>query len=304
MKRLEIKKILIPMDFSDTGQLAFEQGSFMASLFKADLYLLHVIELTEFVYTVYDPEALVAVDTDEVEKNIRRSLEEQAEKIKTRYGIQPTCIISRGRVVSQICEVVRENNIDVVVMGTHGAKGFEEYFIGSNAHKATSVSPCPIITFQSSSERIGFKNIILPIDNSLHSRQKVDYAIEMAAHYGAFVNILGLIEEEDEEMDKNKFMIKIEAVEKALKKAKIKYSQKIVQGKNLAVETMQYADEVRGDLIIIMTDHESQLTGMFLGAFAKQIINHSRIPVMSIKPIEGNWHFETLDLSAGSTPFE
>ncbi|MGZ4035407.1 MAG: universal stress protein, partial [Bacteroidia bacterium] len=156
------------------------------------------------------------------------------------------------------------------------------------------------ITFQSFLKKPGFKNIVLPIDSSLHSRQKVDHAIEMASHFGATIKILGLVRT-NEELDEKKFLIKIEAVEKALNKANINHDCKIVHGKNLAVETMQYSEEVKADLMMIMTDHESHLTGMFLGAFAKQIVNHSKIPVMSIKPIEG--HYEPLDLSASSNPF-
>jgi nucleotide-binding universal stress UspA family protein len=59
-----------------------------------------------------------------------------------------------------------------------------------------------------------------------------------------------------------------------------------VNGTNIAVEAMNYSDKIGADLIVIMTDHESHLTGIFLGMFAKQIVNHSKIPVMSIKPVE------------------
>lgn len=300
MKRLEIKRVLIPVDFSETGQLALEQGAYMASLFKAELYLLHVIEMVEFVYTAYDPVSVITVDTDEIEKNATKTLEEQGEKLKNKYGLEVTTLISRGRVVSELNEIAIDNKIDMIVMGTHGAKGFEEYFIGSNAHKITNLSPCPILTIQTHVKNIGFKNIVLPIDSSLHSRQKVDHAILMASHYGAFVHVLGLLETDDK-IDENKFMIKLEAVENALKKDKVDYSRKIVHGKNLAAETMKFAEEVKGDLIIIMTDHESYYTGMFLGIFAKQIVNHSKIPVMSIKPLEG--HYESMNLSASSNPF-
>jgi len=140
----------------------------------------------------------------------------------------------------------------------------------------------------------------MPIDNSLHSRQKVDTVIELASHYGAKVHILGLINT-NENTDKNKFNIKIDSVEKALKMAKLGYVKKIVKGENLGVATMNYSKKIKADLITIMTDHESNLTGFFLGGFAKQIINHSRIPVMSIKPIEGN--YEVLELGGISNPF-
>ncbi len=300
MKKTEIKRILIPLDFSATAQLALEQGAFMASLLKADLYLLHIVEAMEFVYTLYDPITVMSIDTSEIEKSAKRNLDNQAEKIKKTYGIHVITLVGRGRVVAELNEIAIDHKIDLIVMGTHGTKGFQEFFLGSNAHKIITLSPCPIITFQSEQKKLGFRNIILPIDNSLHSRQKVDYVIEIATHYGAFVHLLGLVNT-DEDIDENKFMIKIESVQSALENAKIEYDRKIVHGKNLAIEAIKYSNEVKADLIVTMTDHESDLTGMFLGAFAKQIVNHSRIPVMSIKPIEA--HYETLDATIGSTPF-
>jgi nucleotide-binding universal stress UspA family protein len=300
MKTFEINRILIPIDFSETGQLALEHGAFMARLFNADLYLLHVIEILVYTYPIYDPSVLMTLDTDEIEKNATKTLNEQVEIISNRYGIKVIPVISNGRVAKELAEIVKDNAIDIVVMGTHGTNGFQEFFIGSNAHKTVNIAPCPVITIQTHVQTPGFKNIVMPIDSSLHSRQKVDYVIKLALKYDANVHLLGLIKI-GEEANEKKFMIKIGAVEKALKKAKIIYDKKMVTGKNLAEEAMKYSDQVKADLIVIMTDHESHLTGMFLGAFAKQIINHSKIPVLSIKPIEG--HYEPLDLSASSNPF-
>lgn len=296
MKKPTIKRILIPMDFSETGQLALEHGAFMASLFKADLYLLHVMEIFEYPYTLYDPLLIVPLDNDEFQKNIDNSMNEQAQKLRTQYGLHVVPIVSRGRVVTEIVATAKDKEIDLIVMGTHGAKGFEEFFVGSNAHRTVTISPCPVITIQTRTPKPGFTNIVVPIDNSLHSRQKIDYVIELASHYGAFVHLLGLMNEDDNE---KKFMLKIESVEKTLKQAKIGYDRKVLRGVNLAVEAMKFSEEVNANLIIIMTEHESHLNGMFLGAFAKQIINHSKIPVMSIRPIEGPYE----SMPVGSNPY-
>ena len=95
-------------------------------------------------------------------------------------------------------------------MGTHGANGIGEFFIGSNAHKTVTLAPCPVITVQGNSKKLGFRKIILPIDDSIHSRQKVNYAITIAKKYAAKIDILGLIEK-GEGTDKNKFEIKIKS---------------------------------------------------------------------------------------------
>ncbi len=186
-------------------------------------------------------------------------------------------------------------------MGTHGAHGFEEYFIGSNAHKVVNHAQCPVITIQQQAKKIGFSNIVMPIDNSLYSRQKVDYVIRLAHLYDSRVHILGLINDGDE-IDEKKFAIKLDSVENALKRTGLRYVRTLIKGSNIAEEAMKYSDKVKADLIVIMTDHESHLKGALLGTLAKQIVNHSKIPVMSIRPLpEGT--LDPVHLSAASPLF-
>ena len=248
MKTQNINRILIPLDFSETGLLALDHAAFMARLFKADLYLLHVVEIIELAYNVYGPILLDSPflkirDNEEIEKIASEKLNKLAKKISKRNGITVIPLISFDRVISGITEVAKDNNIDIIVMGTHGAKGFNEYFIGSNSHKAVTVSPCPVVTVQTHAKKLGFKNIVMPIDNALHSRQKVDLTIELAAKYGAKIHILGLNNPKDVN-EKNKFSIKIDSVEKAVKHSKLKYVRKIVKGKNLAITAMNYSKKM------------------------------------------------------------
>jgi nucleotide-binding universal stress UspA family protein len=218
METFKINRILVPVDFSDTGLLAVEHATFMARLFKADLYLLHIIESIEFPFNLNQPFFLIGKYDDELEKICTIELDDLAKQIRKLHGITVTTLIIKDKVVTGIRDAAKDNKIDVIIMGTHGSKGFDEYFIGSNAHKTVTLSPCPVITIQTHSKKMGFKNIVMPIDNSLHSRQKVDTVIELASHYGAKIHILGLIDP-DEDIDEKKFNIKIETVENCSKKS-------------------------------------------------------------------------------------
>jgi nucleotide-binding universal stress UspA family protein len=282
MKTFEIKRILVPTDFSETGLLAIDHAAFMARLFKAHLYMLHVIESFEYAYSEYEPELLVK-DAEGVQDVITEKLERLAASLGNEYGIHVSALVNNGRPAMGVAEVVKDNDIDLIIMGTHGAKGFEELIIGSNAHKVVSHSSCPVITIQATAKSIGFTNIVMPIDNSLHSRQKVDYVIELAKKYGSRIHILGLLDS-DEEAEERKFTIKLDSVENVIKNSELPYTRKLVKGYNVAVEAMKYSEEVNADLLVIMTDHESNMSGDFLGAIAKQVVNHSKVPVMSIRP--------------------
>ena len=207
MKTFEIKKILVPIDFSETGLMALDHATYMAQLFKARLFLLHVVEVNEYAYSEYEPEIMFR-DANKIDDAMAEKLEKLGAQLSKRHGINVQTLLGNGKPASGISDAVTENDIDIIVMGTHGAKGFEEYFIGSNAHKTINASTCPVITIQAHAKSIGFTNIVMPIDNSQHSRQKVDYVIKLASQYGAKVHILGLLDS-SEETDEKKFNIKM-----------------------------------------------------------------------------------------------
>lgn len=287
------KTILVPIDFSETGQLALEHAAFMARLAKADLLLLHVLPASEYHFEI--PERIMVLDNHEqVNKIVEQKLKEAAENVHKEYGIMPRTFHSSGRVASEIVQTARDEKADLIVMGTHGAKGYEEIFIGSNAEKVVNLAPCPVITVQTHATKIGFTNIVLPVDRSPHSREKVEVAIKLASMYAAKIHILGLVEEEEEHAY-DKMQIVLDQVQHAIEKAGITFSRHTIKGDRLAAEALKYGESVKADLIIIMTDQESKMTGIFLGVLARQIVNHSRIPVMSIKPHYGD--FDSIDLS-------
>lgn len=299
MKPLEIKRILVPTDFSKTGLLAIDHAAFMARLCKADLYLLHAIELSETTFNVYNP-AIVMPDFTEIDAVANKQLNLLATKLYKRYNISVKTICTRGKAAAEVVNIVNENKIDIVIMGTHGASGFNEYFVGSNAHRTVTICPCPVITVQEHAKKIGFTNIVLPIDNNFNSRQKVDVTIALAKKFAAKIYILGLLNK-SEDINPKTFKIKLDSIEKVIKKAGVTYEIKTVKGDNLAVEAMKYSKKVKADLIVVLTDQESHLTGMFLGVFARQIVNHSRIPVMSVRPEELGI-YDSISLAA-SNPF-
>jgi len=301
---MAIERILIPTDFSETAQLAAIHGLYMAHLFKGKAFLFHAVESNIYAYTgeplpMGEPAGSYAAEPETAYGQIEEKLHRVADEMTKKYDVEviTDIVIKTNSPAKEIAAAVKDNKIDIIVMGTHGAGGFEELFMGSNAHKVVNLAPCPVISVQKFAKKPGFSTIIMPIDNDLHSRQKVNNVIELATVYKSTVHILGLLETDDATDDK-KFEIKLDSVEHSLKQANIPFVRKLVRGHNLAIEAMKYSEEVGGDLIAIMTGHESNYTGMFLGPSAKQIVNHSKIPVLSIKPEETT--IETFDPIGGT----
>lgn len=285
MKPFKIEKILIPIDFSETSMLAFEHATFTAKLFKAELVLLHVVEKHWEKFSIVVPEMRITPPGDIINA-IEKRLEEIAASIHSKHGIKSTCITANGTIFSEIISVSKEHQVDLIIMGTHGTSGFAEFFVGSNAYKVVTSAECPVISVQTHAQKLGFKDILLPIDDSAHSRQKVNHAIVMARQFSAKLHIVGLADFDDE-TDLKKFEIKLEQIEEYIKKCDLTCTKEIIHGKNQAVMTAEYAQSTGTDLIIIMTDQDENLTGRLMGPYAQQIVNHSKIPVMSIQPVFG-----------------
>jgi len=296
MEKSTIKNILVPLDFSDTSEIALTEAIKLAGLFKANVFLIHVVEyLNEFNGYFYSvvPEIQTSIPLLlEFEQTVEKKMEETKERIQKKYGIKVEVTVTSGQVHSEIIRFSEKEKVDLIIMGTHGVSGYKELFMGSNAQRVVTLSDVPVLTIQNEINKTGFKNILIPIDNSLHSREKVNMALLIADIFGSTIHIIGLPDSE-EELDLNKITIKLESVEKIISSDKLPYKTTIVHGKNLAMDAIKYADENNCDLIVINTGHESKLTGIFLGAFAQQIVNHSKIPVLSIKHKEGYLTIET-----------
>jgi nucleotide-binding universal stress UspA family protein len=304
--KIQIKKIMVPTDFSETSRMALAHAAFLARLINAELLLVHVQPPDPFYFEIPEP-LLVIQDHAKLDKFLDEKLMEIVRDVEAEYGIKPRQLVSSGQIANEVMLLAQKEKTDLIIMGTHGAKGFEELFIGSNAHKIVNLAPCPVLTVQAHATKPGFTNIVLPIDRSLHSREKVSIATSLAKVYGAKIHILGLLDDnavpddDDDENEFGKLQIVLDQVQHAIENAGIGFTRHTVQGTHLAAEALKYGESVNADLVIIMTDHESALTGVFMGPLAKQIVNHSRIPVLSIKPHYGN--FESLDLSGGYTAY-
>jgi nucleotide-binding universal stress UspA family protein len=280
-----IKRILIPYDFSETASLALEHATFMGKLMKAELELLYVMESHSFVSAISS--AFTKAKSD-YEENISTTAVDRFREIETKIhhdtGMPVRGHVLKGKIYKTIDSTASDLKTDLIIMGTHGASGFQEHIIGSNAYKVVSSAPCPVMTVQTHIKKIGFHNIVVPIDNSPTSRQKVIVAIELAKYYKSMVHIVGLITSNNEETLR-KFDVKISQVKNFVAEHEIAYTTKVLNGEHPSSMCMDYATQVNADLMVIMTDQEG---GLFMGSGAQKIVNHSKIPVLSVRPQEGD----------------
>ncbi|MBN8694229.1 MAG: universal stress protein [Bacteroidetes bacterium] len=276
-------KILIPVDFSDTSLLAIKHGAFLAKYTKGDLYLLHVINKQYEHYAVVE-QPMHIDGPEKFEQAATNKLNFLANQIKDEYGVTINTIVKMGNPTKEIIATEKEIGADMVVMGTHGYSPIEEFVIGSNTLKVITKGSVPVMTMSQKAKKFGYTNILLPIDTSGHSRQKVTYAIELAKTFSAHLHVAGILGADDVNEAAGMGVVMNQIKELAKKQNVIATSEILKDVKNRAKATIAQAEKTKSDLIIIMTDQEAEISGFFLGPYAQQVIHHSDIPVIAITP--------------------
>lgn len=140
----EIKKILMPTDFSPTSERAFEYAAAMAQRFGAALHVIHVV--------AYPMEVAAWPDAYWVEiTGLRQRLREDAERqigalLGSVEGVAVTTEVLDGNPARMIIEVARKRGCQLIVMGTHGHGGVAHLLLGSVAERVVRTAPCPVLT--------------------------------------------------------------------------------------------------------------------------------------------------------------
>lgn len=289
MINLNTNKILIPIDFSSTSMRAINHGAFLAKLTKGELLLLHVQKKSELIDVIMP--ALKLKDTSAITKFLEEKLAKMAVSISKEYDIPIAYMVTVGSITSEIVDVTEKKKVGMVIMGTQGGDSANDFFLGSNSYRLLTKSSVPVMTIRTISPKLGYQNILLPIDLSIHSRQKVHLAIQLAAKYGAHLHVLGLLAKNDDE-HKFKLEVILPQIQKLAKEKKIVCTTDIKKTPNRAKTTLAYAKNKKADLIITMSDQSAEFSRFVLGSYAHQLINDSLIPVLSVPPEIHNENLE------------
>lgn len=276
-------KIVVPVDFGDQSHIALEQAVRLAAVIHGELTLLYVIETGGLLGRFANP-----MQDEDLKKEINVKLDEMVATIDQSSGLKVETVIAHGTVYDKVAEVAEMLNARFIVMGTNGGKGkIRRRFIGSNALRVVRESKVPVITIKGKAHRPGCKNIVLPLDLTKETREKVAKAIEFAKLYNSDIRIASVLFTTDEFIV-NRLTRQLSQVKSFVEKAGVRCTAEIIKGikgeESLGQIIIDYANKVEGDLIMIMTQQEQDITELFIGSAAQDIINRSDVPVLSIIP--------------------
>jgi len=269
--------IVVAVDFSESSINAFLHALSIAQKCKTDLDLVWVSKSAEEkdkFDTGGDP-------TKEVNTQFTGLIAKYQPELP---GNKISYKIRTGKVYKEIADEARDNKAMLVVTGTHGASVFVEFWIGSNANRIVSLSPCPVITIRSGIDiKRPLSLIVLPIDSSTETRQKATFTGYLAKKHDAQVHILSLYSTKVKAIRRNVDSYS-EQVSEYLKEEGVKHLITHKETDNIADGMIEYAKSVNANLISIMTQGESNTANLWMGPYAQQTVNRSPIPVLSIRP--------------------
>ncbi|MBI9033139.1 MAG: universal stress protein [Bacteroidales bacterium] len=275
-----MKKIVVGIDFSECSINALDHALTLAAKFESDLTMVWV--------NPDDTKALLSnpkkADFSHLAKaEFERIVEQNQSKLP--FSTLDYKILD-GRIYNKIIEYSEEQEAGLIVLGTHGTTGFEEFWIGSNASRIVMASNSPVLTIR---EGCSFNNgpmkIVMPIDSTMETRQKATFTAVLSEIFDAEIHVLAIHTSSVYNM-RRIVDDYVKQVVKYFEEENVKYIIENIDASNIATATIEYSERVGASLISIMTEQETTTMNLFLGPYAQQIINHSPIPVLSQPPKE------------------
>ena len=304
--RLQIRSILVPIDFSKPSLQAIEFALPLVKKFGAQLHLVHVFAPD---YPLASMAAMPLIVPElEVGKRVRRHLRDVARKYSVRLGHENIHAL-RGRPFEEICRLAREQSIDLIITSTRGLTGLKHLALGSTAERVVRYSPCPVLVLRPfdrsgktgrNGERAGqlsFRKILVPIDFSECSMKGVAYAKELAGEFGSKLVLLHSVAIQyyvsSDEYARFDFPQLMQQAEKAARNQMGDLVEKTDWDGVVEVETsMQIghagqqicarAIDHQADVIVTSTHGTTGFKHMLLGSTAEYVVRHASCPVLVV----------------------
>ncbi len=278
LKLRNMTNFIVPVDFSVDSLKGLDWAILFSQKQPVNIQLVYVLSNgSNFQSKVVDQEHKYA--QAEFEKLIKEYEPRLGNGSKIRF------IIKKGKVYREVVNQVQSYKNGVISASTHGASGFEEVFIGSNALKIIAATAQPVFTIRKPvPEQI--EKIVVPIKLVSNTRQKAPLTAEIAKVFGAELHVIAIT------TSKNKRdMARLESYAKQVvgffSSKGLKCVSKSLVGENLAQMTCNYAEAVNADLITIMSDSVDKWN-VLLGSYAQHMVSKSPVPLLNITPKQVN----------------
>ncbi|MGF1533724.1 MAG: universal stress protein [Bernardetiaceae bacterium] len=280
---MEIKKILVPTDFSDCADNALAAAVSIAKQSDAAIYLLHILtpasdtEKTQVI--AIDGEAPHHIQATEQLAQARQHIKDRMEQyapVEIDGGI---CfdLVSR-----QIFEFIADKDVDMIVMGSHGAKGIKEVTVGSNTQKVVRNATVPVLVIKSTDADFMPRNVIFPADFEKPAQytQAANFLKQMNVWFGSTAHLLKIITPNNFEISSTSYAL----MERFAEKHDLPdFTVNTYNSYNEEEGILTFAEENKADLIAMSTHGRKGFMHVLMGSITENVTNQSEIPILTFK---------------------
>jgi len=276
-----MKKIIVPIDFSKHSEYALEAASILAKQNNAQILALHMLEISDSM--------LISSDNEQHAKAVffLKLAEQKFETFLQKdyvEGVDIVPIVKHFKVFSEVSEVAKEHNADLIVMGSHGSSGLSEIFVGSNTEKVVRHSDIPVLVIKNKPENMDYKKVVFASDFSEEAVKPYVNASKLLESFGSemqllYVNVPGERFKSTSEME-NTMLNFLKMADGNLNRMNaVNYVSDVTVENGI----LTFAHKTNADLIVIPTHGRTGLAHFFEGSISEDLANHADLPVMTFK---------------------
>ena len=288
---LKIERILCPVDFSEFSARAYDYAHSLARHYEAKLFVLHIVRSITI-----DPTFLSSTVLDKVYSQQALDAKAQMAKLVAKQAGDPVrseLIVQMGFATDSILSFVRQNEIDLVVMGTHGRRGLDRLVTGSTTESILRKSQSPVLAVheptrsfvspESADEPVHLRKILCCVDFSEHSPRALEYAFSLGMQYQAEITLLNVLEDgkdTSEQKDRDAASLEQLIPEDARNWASI--TPLALSGQPYE-QIIEHAAEAQTDLIVMGVRGRNAVDLAVFGSTTHRVIQLGPCPVLVVR---------------------
>lgn len=276
-------KILIPTDFTEISQYALKYAIYMSWYLDGELTALHLVDHKKYKSKPEYQREMADLIEGKLQDELNQAKSVNPDLKKIHVQIKPL----KNHVPKEIENFAKEGVYDFIVMGSQGLSPHDDWlerFHGTNAYQVLHSAPCPVFTFVDPEREVQIKKILVPLDLTAGTRQKIPLVAKLAQAFKATVYLLSIYPSSFDE-SWTQLEQQIKEITGELTEAGVKVRSVMYEKDDFPGEVLTYSQEIEADLIAIMTRPSTQWNELFVTPGAKRIIAHSHIPVLGVRPI-------------------
>ncbi|MUU79797.1 universal stress protein [Winogradskyella endarachnes] len=275
-----MKKIIVPVDFSEYSEYALETAAALAKQHQSELIVMHMLEMSESILSSSSDKRgeenafMLMVANKKFEAFLDKPFLE---------NINVTPLVKYHKVLKEVALVAKEEDADIIVMGSRGHSDHDGIFTGSNTEKVVRYSETPVLVVKSPLTSVDFNHIVLACDFSEESGPSVKEAIKLLSKLGEKITLLHInaptlgflsTDEIDDKIAKFLEIANLDASELNIDR---------ISDHNVEDGILSYAKRENADALSMITHGRTGLSHFFGGSISEDVVNHTKLPVITFK---------------------